>query len=74
MAELTPFEVAVLVLYVVGLVLLILGRASGLLSVAGGVLWVLVVAFVPGLGALALAVWLLVAWRRRRRSPGGPLS
>jgi len=71
MAELSPLEVAVLVLYVIGLVLLVLGRISRLLTVAGGVLWVVIVAFVPGLGTLALAVWLLVARRRRRR---GPLS
>ena len=71
MAELSPLEVAVLVLYVIGLVLLVLGRISRLLTVAGGALWVVIVAFVPGLGTLALAVWLLVARRRRRR---GPLS
>ena len=70
MAELSQLEVAVLILYVVGLVLLVLGRASGLLTVASAVLWVVIVAFVPGLGTLALAVWLSTGRRRRTPSPG----
>ena len=67
MVDLTHLEAAVLVLYAVGAVLLVVGRVTGLLTLGGGVLWLVIVAFVPGLGALALGVFLLVS---RRRRPG----